>query len=118
MTCSTTGTDQYCSTGTYESRDGSARDAAESAGRDRRDDGGPAPPALALDATLFRRFYDTRGLVSLNSHFRAALQRTVKMHRQRHQQYEDVMHRLDEYRSHVDRLRRDRGYESEHHHDG
>ena len=71
-----------------------------------------------VDATLFRRFYDTRGLVSLNSHFRTALQRTVKMHRQRHQQYEDVMHRLDEYRSHVDRLRRDRGYESEHHHDG
>ena len=47
-----------------------------------------------------------------------SFQRTVKMHRQRHQQYEDVMHRLDEYRSHVDRLRRDRGYESEHHHDG
>ena len=54
------------------------------------------------------------GLVFLNSHFRAALQKTLNMHRQRHKEYTDVIQRLTEYRSHVDQRRRDHGYESEH----
>ena len=49
-----------------------------------------------------------------NSHFRAALQKTLNMHRQRHKEYTDVIQRLTEYRSHVDQRRRDHGYESEH----
>ena len=64
--------------------------------------------------TLDHRLRQTEGLDSLNSHFRAALQRTVKMHHQRHKQYEDVMEKLDLHRSHLDQRRRDLGYESEH----
>ena len=61
------------------------------------------------------QFHETHGLVSLNSNFRAALQKTVKMHHQRFKQYRNVIDRLVEYRSHVDRRRRDLGYESPHH---
>ena len=65
--------------------------------------------------TLEIRLHQTEGLDSLNSHFRAALQKTVKMHNQRHKQYEDVIEKLDLHRSHLDQRRRDLGYESEHH---
>jgi hypothetical protein len=68
-----------------------------------------------VDERLQERLYETHGLVFLNSHFRAALQKTLNMHRQRHKEYTDVMQRLTEYRSHVDQRRRDLGYESEHH---
>ena len=51
----------------------------------------------------------------LNRHFRAALQRTLQIHRDRRREYADVLHRLDEYQSHLDRRRRDLGYESPHH---
>ena len=59
--------------------------------------------------------YQIRGLDSLNRHFRAALQRTLQIHRDRRREYADVLHRLDEYQSHLDRRRRDLGYESPHH---
>ena len=68
-----------------------------------------------VNQTLFHRLYETRGLVSLNSHFRAALQRTLQIHRDRRREYADVLNRLEEYQSHVDRHRRDLGYESPHH---
>ncbi len=64
--------------------------------------------------TLELRLHQTRGLVSLNSHFRAALQKTVKMHHQRQRHYENVIEKLDLHRSHLDQRRRDLGYESEH----
>ena len=68
-----------------------------------------------VDERLQERLYETHGLAFLNSHFRAALQKTLNMHRQRHKEYTDVMKRLTEYQSHVDQRRRDLGYESEHH---
>ena len=64
--------------------------------------------------TLEKRLYHTEGLPSLNSHFRAALQKTVKMHHQRLRHYENVNEKLDLHQSHLDQRRRDLGYESEH----
>ena len=54
-------------------------------------------------------------LAALNRHFRAALQRTLQIHRDRRREYADVLNRLTEYQSHVDQHRRELGYESEHH---
>ena len=68
-----------------------------------------------VNQTLFHRIYESRGLGSLNSHFRAALQRPLQIHRDRRREYADVLNRLEEYQSHVDRHRRDLGYESPHH---
>ena len=83
---------------------------------ERHDELGEVRYALGRVAgRLNQRLHETRGLVSLNSNFRAALQKTVKMHHQRHKQYVNVIDRLVEYRSHVDRRRRDLGYESPHH---
>ena len=64
--------------------------------------------------TLEIRLHQTEGLDSLNSHFRAALQKTVKMHHRRRRHYENVIEKLDLHRSHLDQRRRDLGYESEH----
>ena len=69
----------------------------------------------SVDSTLWYRLHQIRGLDSLNRHFRAALQRTLQIHRDRRREYADVLHRLDEYQSHLDRRRRDLGYESPHH---
>ena len=69
----------------------------------------------SVDSTLWYRLYQIRGLDSLNRHFRAALQRTLQIHRDRRREYADVLNRLTEYQSHVDQHRRDLGYESEHH---
>ena len=64
--------------------------------------------------TLEIRLHQTEGLDSLNSHFRAALQKTVKMHHQRLRHYENVNEKLDLHQSHLDQRRPDLGYESEH----
>ena len=64
--------------------------------------------------TLELRLHQTRDVASLNSHFRAALQKTVKMHHRRRRHYENVIEKLDLHRSHLDQRRRDLGYESEH----
>ena len=83
---------------------------------ERHDELGEVRYALGRVAgRLNQRLHETRGLVSLNSNFRAALQKTVKMHHQRHKQYVNVIDRLVEYRNHVDGRRRDLGYESPHH---
>ena len=39
----------------------------------------------------------------------------LQIHRDRRREYADVLNRLEEYQSHVDRHRRDLGYESPHH---
>ena len=55
---------------------------------ERHDELGEVRYALGRVAgRLNQRLHETRGLVSLNSNFRAALQKTVKMHHQRHKQY-------------------------------
>ena len=67
-----------------------------------------------VDARLLQRLHATRGLVSLNSHFRAALQRALHIHRSHHREYADVLNHLALYQKHVDdRRRREFGYESE-----
>ena len=57
---------------------------------------------------------DCKSDFEIFSHFRAALQKTVKMHHQRQRHYENVIEKLDLHRSHLDQRRRDLGYESEH----
>ena len=73
--------------------------------------------ALVKSSQRSKRTFQTRCDAlpdPVNSHFRAALQKTVKMHHQRLRHYENVNEKLDLHQSHLDQRRRDLGYESEH----
>ena len=54
-------------------------------------------------------------LGSFDSCLRHHSWRLLQIHRDRRREYADVLNRLEEYQSHVDRHRRDLGYESPHH---
>jgi len=72
----------------------------------------------SVDETLMMEMWSTRGFSEISSHWRAALRRTLLIHRGRHQEYCAFVDALTEVKESTDERRRDLGYESDDYHGG